>query len=66
MALAVFATGFLDSWGMPLMAGLVALGLIALLLLIGATAFTVLGFRAATSFATVLDALAEGAPLPGK
>lgn len=47
MALAVFATGFLDSWGMPLMAGLVALGLIALLLLIGATAFTVLGFRAA-------------------
>ncbi|OQW48110.1 MAG: oxidoreductase [Proteobacteria bacterium SG_bin6] len=26
----------------------------------------VLGFRAATSFATVLDALAQGAPLPGK
>lgn len=47
VALAVFATGFLDSWGLPLPAGLIALGLIGLTLLIGATAFTVLGARAA-------------------
>lgn len=46
-ALAVFAVGFLDSWGMPFMVGLVALGLIALMLLIGATLFTVLGARTA-------------------